>query len=298
MLKINLSNEEDGEEKPSPDTADTAVHEAAETTTGTAETDSDASDQPKEKKKRRPISKREIVLIVLLCVTALAYYQKDMIFGLFSGGEEIAPVVEAPVQPLPEPEPEPELLAPDPAIVALSGIQGVVPERAWLTSAHILYDGTYEINGMAFTHDSALQLIAMLGKIGTVGTHNIPKKQKSSETVYPFTVSGKMNDVMVPEILDNIPSDRLVPLAESVSIDAKERGVKFLRLPQAGQVYTNDDLPFALEGSFDDLQDIISTLCPDDGNTRIYRLKINPARPGKGYNTIQASFSLKTVSAI
>ncbi len=302
MLKINLSDGQDDEQadgNAAEETSEAVEEKSADTLAASPEPTEDGEETAETSKPKRKIKPRELVLIALLCVAAVVYYQKDMILGLFSGmGEKPVETVEAP-PPAPEPAPEPVAPPePDPTLIALEGLRSSVPQRAWLTAATILYDGTYEIKGMAFTHDAALQFVGLLGKIGSVAAHDIPKKRRSSESMYPFVISGKMANADAPEILDTIPPERLSPMAETLAAHQKDLGIAFLRLPEQGKTYADNDLPFALEGTFENLEQVIRMICPDDGDTRVYRLSIMPAKPGKGYNRIRASFSLKTLSSI
>ena len=248
----------------------------------------------KEKKKRIVSSPVLVVILLIVAVAAAAYYKKDLILSLFHKEPEVV----APVQP-PPPPPEPEVtVEPDPIFVTINRVSDVMPQKLWLTSLVIKSDGTYNIKGISFTHTSINDLLGGLGTIGNVADKNIPKKSKLSETVYNFNVSGVLSDVSVSEILDVIPTDGLVALAEPVVNRSKEFDVKFNSVPRAGQTYSEKDLPFVLEGSLEGLKKVIAELCPDDGDIRVYQMVILPASTGRPYDKVKASFSLRTISSI
>ena len=297
MLKINLSGDKD-EHKEETD-VETEVQSETPTMSDEAYDDAVPPEMPKSSKLSAG-QVRSLILLAILAVVVLIYFNKDTIFGLFGGrGEPIQQVAPPPPPPQePEPEPASEPKQPDPTFVALGGIGEAVPPRVWLSSAVIMFDGTYEIKGIAFSHESIAAMIASLGKIGSLTAQNIPKKSPSSETVYNFSASGVFSGIAVPEILDVIPADNLATLAESVKSRSEEYGVSFLRLPKSGQTYTEKDMPFVLEGSFMGLTKVIADLCPEGGSTKVYRIVINPAAPGKVFDKIRASFAIKTVSTI
>jgi len=137
-----------------------------------------------------------------------------------------------------------------------------------------------------------------LGGIGNVSAKDVPQKSKSSETVYNFSASGVISSMDVPDILDVIPTDNLVAMAEPVINKSKEFEVKFNRLPESGQLYSDKDLPFVLEGPYEGLKKVIAELCPADGDIRVYRIVILPATTGKLFDRVRASFSLRTISSI
>jgi len=302
MLKINLSDEL---KDKSEETADETFAETADETVSDrgAETINDSYEEASEEIVKKTVSRRNqtrlFILLAVLALSALVYFQKDTILGLFRGKEEILETVAAPPPPSPSP-PEPDVVPeePDPTFVALSGISEVVPARVWLSSTVIMYDGTFEIKGIAFSHAAVNSMIASLGNAGEIKSWAVPKKSKSSESVYNFTISGVFSDIAVPEILDIIPADKLVPIADAVNSRSKEYGVSFTRMPKTGQTYAERDLPFVLEGSYEGLKKVISALCPEGGDVKVYRLVINPASPGRAFDRIRASFALRTVSSI
>jgi len=151
---------------------------------------------------------------------------------------------------------------------------------------------------MAFAHDAIGVLLSSLGNIGAVTSENVPAKSKQSDAVYLFSAAGKLQNIKVPEILDLIPADRLQPLAENVTAKSDDYGVLFISLPKSGKVYTDKDMPFSLEGSFSGLRKVVADLCPEGGSTKIYRLVIASAAPGRMFDKVRASFALRTVSAI
>ena len=232
-----------------------------------------------------------------MVVIAAGYMYKDTILSFFpQEAEELQPIAPPPPPPPPEQEVvEPE---PDPAFVTLNSLGGAVTQRLWLTSAMIKYDGTYKIKGIAFSHKSMNDMLSALEGIGTVTSKTIPGKMKSAETVYNFSIGGTLGNVDVPEILDTIPTDNLVASAEAVKSREKEFGVKFSSLPKSGASYSDMDMPFKLVGSYEGLKNTIGVLCPEGGETRIFNMTITPIASGRVFDTIKASFSLKTVSSI
>ena len=296
MLKINLSDKE-GNKKEEMATEKTVV----QSTIAVSDKKADEEIVEESVRAKKKISPRILYLVVILLVVtaaALIYYQRDMILSLFPGKAEkvVLPPAPAPVQKEVEPVVVPE--EPDPVFIALSRISEVIPEKIWFSTAIINYDGSYELRGLAFTHPAMNALADALGSIGSVSKKAFPAKSKSSETVYNFSVSGVFSNIDVPEILDIIPTDSLISLAEPVIKHSEEFKVKFSSIPKSGQSYSDKDLPFALEGSYESLKNVISELCPVNGDIRIYRIAILPATPGRQYDKIKASFSLRTISSI
>lgn len=240
-----------------------------------------------------------LIILLIVLIGAAAYLKRDAIFGLF---RQDKPVVQeappAPPQPEPEPEPEPVKTEPDPTFLALNRIGEAVPDHLWLTSAVIMYDGSYNIAGIAFTHDSMNTLVGGLGSNGNVAASAIPGKSKSAETVYRFTVDGKVDDISVPEILDNIPATELAAAAAGVKDRGADFDLAFVRLPEDGRTYDDEAMPFAVTGSYEGLKKLIGELCPEGGDRRIYRIVIAPSRPGRSFDRVEASFSIKTVSTL
>ncbi len=306
MLKINLSDKKGKKEdvQVEEDVQTEEYIRAEEDAEGQTTEISDAGfeegihETPVESEKKG--GKRSPVLVVVILIVvlgALVYIQKDTLLSLIAKKPVEAPVVTpAPTPPPPEPEAVPE--EPDLTFVALNKISEILPPRIWFSRAIINYDGSYEINGIAFTHASIGLLVDALGSVGNVTVSDIPQKSKSSETVYRYKVSGKLTDIEVPEILDIIPTDDLVELTDPVVQRSKEFGVIFKSLPKSGQSYGDTDLPFVLEGSYDGLKKVIGELCPEGGDNRIYQIVILPATMGRPYDKIKASFSLRTSSSI
>jgi len=243
--------------------------------------------------------KRQRVLLGILLIVALGaagYIYKDKIMSYIP---KKAPVVE-PIAPPPPPKPKPveEKKEPDPAFVLLNRLGDSVAPRVWLTSAVIKYDGSYQITGMAFSYKSMTDMVSSLEGTGSVTSRTVPPQLKSAETVYNFSVGGTLSNVKVPEVLDAIPTDNLVAAAETVKNREKEFGIKFTKLPKAGAAYTDNDAPFSLEGSYAGLKSVVGILCPEGGDVRIFNLKISPSTPGRGFDRVKASFSLKSTSSI
>jgi len=293
MLKINLSDR-NGEKKKA-EGEENVTGEVTEELSGEEHVTEKLTDTIVAGKKRSSIGSPLLIIILLIVAVALtAYYKKDVIMSLLYKEPEI-------VEPLPPPPPPPEpevTVEPDPIFIALNRVSEVVPQKLWFTSVIIKNDGTYSIKGISFAHASMNDLLGGLGTIGNVADKTIPGKSKSSETVYNFTVSGTLSDVSVSEILDVIPVDDLVALAEPVVNRSKEFGVQFKSVPRAGQTYSENDYPFVLEGSYEGLKKVIAELCPDDANFRVYQMVILPASTGTPYDKVKASFSLRTTSSI
>lgn len=301
MLKINLSG--DKEKKKSKKKADAAPAPVAAPASEAA-TVSDVipeeveeeyvmEDEPGGSKKRQKVL-LGILLIVALC--AAGYFYKDKIMSYIP---KKAPVVEPVVAPPPPPpKPVEKKKEPDPAFVLLNRLGESVAPRVWLTSAVIKYDGSYQITGMAFSYKSMTDMVSSLEGTGSLTSRTVPPQSKSAETVYRFSVGGALSDVKVPEVLDAIPTDNLVAAAETVKGREKEFGITFTQLPKAGATYTDNDTPFSLEGSYAGLKSVVEILCPEGGTVRIFNLRISPSAPGKGFDRVKATFSLKTTSSI
>lgn len=294
MLKINLSGEQDNKEE----TGDNAVIQSNADTMAEPLKETSDKKTKNQKTKSSGSQTRSLVLLVILAIVALVYFKKDMILSLFSGKPQVVEPVMAPPPPPPQPESEPVPKEPDPTFVVLNGIGEAVPQKVWLSSLVVMYDGTYEIKGIAFSHESINTLIASLGTLGKITSQSVPKETKLSETVYNFSVNGVFSNINVPEILDMIPTDNLISMAGGVTGKSSEIGVSFTGIPKSGQTYTEKDLPFAVEGSFEGLKKVVAELCPEGGDVKIYRLVIIPASPGRAFDKIKASFSLRTKSSV
>jgi len=294
MMKIDLSSEqEDDREDEGQETISTSVEDTAETSL--SETPEEGEHNAKSKGRQR----LSLALLGVFVVLTLVYFGKDRIpiTGLFGDKQE---VIQPAVAPPPPPAPEPVIVPvkPDPTFVILNGIGEVIPPRLWLTSAVVMYDGTYEIKGMAFSHETITTMISSLGHMGKITSQNIPKKLKSPETIYRFGISGALGDITIPEIMDVIPTDKLIIFSEAVKERRKEFGIRFTRSPESGKTYTENDLPFSVEGSYKELKQLIGELCPEGGDVKVNRLIISPSSPGNAFDNIKASFSLRTVSSI
>ncbi len=261
-------------------------------------------DAEKPKKPEKPAGKSGNIImmvvlgIIVIAVAAVIFTQKNRLISLFAKKTEVSSPLPLPPPPAPEPVPEPVRTELDPTFVALSRISEIIPPRVWLSSATISSDGTYEIRGMSFSHDALGVFTSSLGSIGQVTDQDIPAKRTSSETVYYFSIAGGLTNITPPEILDIIPSDDLVATAEPVIKMSDDFGVVFKSVPVAGKTYTEQDLPFMLEGSFEGLKQVIGELCPQDGQIRVHRLVIKPASGSRMFDRVQASFSLRTTSSI
>ncbi|MCE5248910.1 PilN domain-containing protein [bacterium] len=292
MMKINLSGEQDNK-KNSQTTVAQSPGEAAPLSQPPPVEEEKPEIIVKERKK---VPTPLLIVLLIVLVAAGGYLKRDFIMSLIP---KKSPVVE-PVAPPPPPPPKKEVVEkePDPTFVVLNRIAEAVPPRLWLTSAVIKSDGTYQIKGFSFSYQPMTDMVSALEGKGTVAAKNIPAMSKSSETVYQFGIDGNIAGIKTPEILDNVPTDDLVAAANTVKGSEKEFGVKFSRLPKSGQTYTDKDVPFTLEGSYEGLKKVISVLCPEGGKTRVFNLMITPSAPGGSFDRVKASFSLKQVSAI
>ncbi len=242
---------------------------------------------------RRFTSKKVMLTLLIVVIAIGGYLQRDLILSHFQKEPEV-------VQPPPPPPPAPEVVPeePDPTFVMLNEISEVVPSKVWLTKFVINCNGSFDIQGMSFIYTGMEAFVASLGSIGIVSPTALPKNTKSAEAVYQFNLSGKLRDITQPEILDVIPGDELARLAEPVASRSDQMGVKFSRLPKADTIYSDQDLPFVLTGSFNGLKNVVAELCPREGNIRVFQIVIVPATVGRPYDRVKASFSLRTKSSI
>jgi hypothetical protein len=177
-------------------------------------------------------------------------------------------------------------------------ISGVLPPRVWLSAVTLRYDGSYELQGMSFTHEAIGKLDSTLAGVGAITARNYPKKAASVEAVYNFVVNGTAAGFDSTLMLDLIPTDDLVAFAAPVIGQSAGMGVKFIRVPQKGTTYGEKDLPFVLNGSFAGLRQVIGALCGNDPSIRIHQLVIVPDAVGLPFDKVKASFSLRKKSAL
>jgi hypothetical protein len=291
MLKINLSGgEETGD---SLSNSEETLHSAP---------------QPQEKSKSSNRKKKKIaplpvilVLLLILAIVAVIYFQRGMIQGLFKGKSKPAEVVPAQkIQPKPRIKLQPEPTAPlDPVFSTLSEITQIIPPKVWITSLTINHDWSFEVQGISFSYPAIDSLISSLSKSGkkTVVKH-LPKRAKSAETVYRFSLSVKNDSLSVPDVWDIIPQDKLIAIADTMKNRSREFGVKFIRYPVKEKIYKENDLPFEIEGTYEGLMKIIPLICFEDKNVRIYRMVIKPSSHDKGFNRIRASFAVRMISLL
>ena len=294
MLKINLSGDKEKKQSkkkaaaptPTPDTP-TVSDDIPEV----VEEEYVVVDEPRDAKKRQAVL---LGILLIVAIGAAGYFYKDKIMSFIP---KKAPVVQL-IAPPPPPKPVEKKKEPDPAFVLLNRLGESVAPRLWLTSAVIKYDGTYQITGMAFSYKSMTDMVSSLEKMGSLTSRTVPPQSKSAETIYKFSAGGTLSDVKVPEVLDAIPTDNLVAAAGTVKGREKEFDVRFTQLPKAGAKYTDNDTPFSLEGSYAGLKSVVGILCPEGGAVRIFNLRISPSTPGRDFDRVKASFSLKTTSSI
>jgi len=238
MLKINLSDKDRNQDQtPVEDTKKTAAVPPKESSE-----EQTSPQEPLEGTKRGGKSKRFLLVVLLIAVIAAGvYYKSDMFVSLIKKFQSKPTPVPKVMPPLPPPKPEVAPKEPDPVFVFLKNIGEVVPRKVWLTEAVMKYDGTYEIKGIAFVFSAMDSMNSALVTLGTITGKHIPNKSKSSETVYTFSFSGSLSNVKPHDILDVIPTDSLVALADPVIAQGKEFEVKFNRRPKAGETYSEKD---------------------------------------------------------
>jgi hypothetical protein len=276
-----------------------AVEEAVDDT-DTAVMDADDVDDTVDMEIEMPPAKKGrskllVVVLLIIAVGAVAWFQQDMLLGLIGGDSEPVQQVQAPTpSPTPAPVPDP-VTEPDPVFVILATISDEVPAQAWLSSLVVSFDGSYEIRGIAFSSgaiDSLKVALAVIGEV-TEGA-----RSGGGSGMIGFSLAGALGDVAVPKVLDPIPGDVLAGLADTIETRADDYGVSFMRLPKAGESYGERVLPFALEGSYDGLRRVVGDLCPEGSDYRIYRLSILPVAGSGSFDRVSAAFSLRTISAI
>lgn len=338
MLKLNLSNETDEETQRAasvqnpPDPA--ALRTKKETGKKIPLTDKEIPEAeipqipPLPEKKRKGtgfhIKKRPLIIgLIILLALGLGYFRGGYFLKLFSPQKHKTIAVSPPaakqkgnavpaVTPSRQAKPvssadssakkaKPSAAAPvtadDQVLVTLDRIGEATPSHVWLTEAEVRVNGVYDIKGMSFSYAAMDSFVTALENIGSVTGKDIPKVSKSPDTVYTFSVSGKLGGAKTSEILDVIPPGTLASLGDSLKFLAKREDSVALKLPQTGQTIQDNDLPFQVEGSYSGMKKMLGGLTANSKN-RIYRLVIQPAGNGGGFNRIRASFSLRTVSSI
>ena len=303
MLKINLSeNSQDTRQKPadipSPDSRPKSEAAAAPRPEPKPKAKPAASVPPRQR--GRGIWTGFAVVFLLAIFGAGIYLSWDSFAAFFAGGPE-APLPQA-VVPISTPAPAPAAVvqapAPEPVFALLSTLSEIIPPRVWLTNLILRFDGSYELQGMAFAYPVMAVLDSALVSLGTVTSRAYPPRSSSAETIYRFTVSGKAKGFTVPDILDLIPADTLAAYAAPVIKTSGQTGVTFAGAPQPGRTYREQDLPFSLVGSFAAVQQVIGGLCANDADIRVYQLEITPSEIGRPYDQVRARFSLRTKSSI
>jgi hypothetical protein len=202
------------------------------------------------------------------------------------------PAVSPPARSVARPRP---VAPPDPAVAVLDRISKVTPARVWLTAETAGADGTYEIEGMAFTHDALLRFVSALEKSGTVTAKNIPPEATSPDTVYRFTAAGKFSGINAPGVLGPVSPEQLSALAGTLRALLKSSGMTIIREPRPGTVYGDDELPFEVEGSYSGVAAFLGKLV-SKGKFVVYQVSIQPAVSGRPFNRVRVSFSVRTPS--
>ncbi len=238
------------------------------------------------------------VIFLLAIFGAGIYFSRDSVVAFFAGEPEATlPQAVAPA-PAPTSAPAAAAPAPEPVFTLLSSLSEVIPPRVWLTTLILRYDGSYELQGMAFAYPVMAVLDSALISLGAVTSRAYPPRSSSAETIYRFSVSGKAKGFAVPDILDLIPADTLAAYAAPVIKTSGKTGVTFAGAPQPGRTYRDQDLPFALVGSFAGVRQVIGDLYANDADIRVFQLEITPSEIGQPYDRVRARFSLRTKSSI
>jgi len=295
MLKINLSDPR----KPSGGEGvqkQTVPEPPAGAEPVQAPSPQPSPEKPAPRKTRRPTFTPALAAVIVIVILAIgAYLGRDLFLSFFPETvEQPPPVTVTPSQP----EPVVVETEPDPVFSLLNALSETIPPRVWLSNVMLRYDGSYVMQGMAFAHEVMAVLDSGLVEIGVVTERFYPRKSESSESIYRFTVSGRVEGFTTPEILDIIPSERLTRYAAPAIAGSADAGVTFALTPEPGKTYGESDLPFVLTGPFVGLKQVIGTLCGDDSDVRVYQLVIVPSEVVRPYDRVKASFALRTKSSI
>ncbi|MHB9031344.1 MAG: PilN domain-containing protein [Candidatus Latescibacterota bacterium] len=202
------------------------------------------------------------------------------------------PVAPAPPRPVIRARP---VLPRDPVLAVLDRISKMTPARVWLTAETVEADGTYELAGMAFSHDALLAFVSAMEKSGTVTAKNIPPEAASPDAVYRFTTAGKFSGVDAPGVLSAVSPEQLSALANTLRALRKFSGMTIIREPRPETLYGDDELPYEVEGSYSGVAAFLGKLV-SKGKYVIYRISIQPAVSGRPFNRVRVSFSIRTSS--
>ena len=181
-------------------------------------------------------------------------------------------------------------------ILHLAG--ALIPSKVWYTRLAISCDGSYDIQGIAFSRDAIVAFSDSLKKTGTVDTMFIPELANNPATIYKFAFKGKFAGIKAPDILDPFPPEKLTAITDSLKIAGSSLGVAFLKSPTQGLVIKDTDNPFEVSGSYDAVENLISTMNVSGTGTVISRLIIEPATKGKPSDKVKAMFAVRMVSSL
>ena len=288
MLKINLSN---GEEAGDENTQNNQ----------TLHSESPPREQmtsPPHKKKTFIFHPLSLVILLILAIIVIAYFQREKIRGILKQKTKSVQAVPTPPKPKLELPSEPK--APlDPVYFTLSQVNQIIPPRVWVTLLVLNYDFSFDVEGISFSYPAIDSLIFSLEKYGkkSVKKH-LPKKVKCAETVYHFSLSVKDDSLTVSDVLDIIPQDELIAIADTMKSKSKEFGVNFIRYPVKGKKYRESDLPFEIEATYEGLIKVMPLICFEHKNVRIHKMVIKPSSHDKGFNRVRASFALGMISLL
>lgn len=182
----------------------------------------------------------------------------------------------------------------DPVLAALGRIGRATPPRVWLTAADIRADGSYELEGMAFLHEAMGAFVATLERNGSVSGREIPVKMTAPDAVYRFTVSGRLTGSS--GVTGSIPPERLATLGKTFRGLRRAAGMTVVQAPGPGRAFGEQDLPFVVEGTYSGIDDLLGRFLSGQ-RCVIHRMAIEPAAPGRPFNRVRASFSLRTAAA-
>jgi hypothetical protein len=183
----------------------------------------------------------------------------------------------------------------DPVLILLDRINKATPARVWITGERVESGGTYEIQGMAFTHDALQAFVAALEKAGTITGKNIPSAATSPDTIYRFSIAGKYGGIDAPGVLGAVSSEQLSVLAKTLRSLRGSSGISIIREPRPGIIYGDDELPFEVEGTYSGIVSSLGKMI-SKGKYVISHISIQPSASGRPFNRVRVSFSVRTPS--
>ena len=307
MLKINLS--EGSSKNNKPDASEDADFESMVTEPSEKETVKKIKLSPDGAAVPKKTNKVLLAVLVIILIAAAGYYQKDLILKYLPASKKAevktppktvtAPVAKPEQQQKTEVKTAPDSTSPgiDPAFGFFRKITGSMPEKVWLSSVEINYDGSFTLKAMSFDYKTIADFLKSLGSLAEITAKTIPPVSKSAEAVYNFSVSGKIINSSVPDIIDVVSSDSLAAYSFPFAASSRNTGVKIVRLPKAGAKYGDKDMPFVLDGGLDNVEKVVSEMFSGKRNLRLYKYFVQ-SLPGMSYDKVRASFSVRSVPAL